>query len=84
MNVTVNTANVGPTVTPLNMGGNGSFVASGIPNQAYTVQISTVLSPPNWTDYDTTTAGSNGLISYTDPTTISVHGGTVYYRLKQQ
>ena len=82
--VTVNDQNVGPTITPVNAGGFGSFTASGIPNHTYTVQIATSLSPANWADYDTNVpAVANGVISYTDPVSITAHGGTVYYRLKQ-
>ena len=79
--VTVIAQNVGPTITPINAGGFGSFTASGIPSQSYTVQISTSL--PTWTDYDTTTAAANGAINYTDTVSIAAHGNTVFYRLKQ-
>jgi hypothetical protein len=64
-----------------NGSGFGSFVASGIPSTTYVVQMSTNLI--SWSDYDTTTAAANGVISYTDPVSIVAHGGTVYYRLKQ-
>jgi hypothetical protein len=81
VNVTVNAENTGPSITPADVGGYGSFTASGMPATTYTVQLSTDLS--NWLDYDTVTAAANGVISYTDPVSIDDHGGTVFYRLKQ-
>jgi hypothetical protein len=83
VSVTVNQANVGPSLTAqANGSGYGTFMASGIPNTTYVLQISTDLS--TWNDYSTVTAAANGLISYTDSVSIAAHGGTVYYRLKQQ
>jgi fibronectin-binding autotransporter adhesin len=86
VSVTVNASNVGPTLSLGNgyssNGGYGSFTASGIPGTTYIVQLSTDMS--NWADYATTTALSNGLVDYVDSVSISGHGGTVFYRLKQQ
>lgn len=87
VSVTVSEANVGPALSPdnrhLTNGDKGSFTASGIPGTTYIVQLSTDMT--TWTDYDATTASlSNGLIDYVDSVTITDHGNTVFYRLKQQ
>jgi hypothetical protein len=87
--VTVNLANVGPTLS-LNSGYQsngdyGSFTASGIPNTTYDVEVATSMSGP-WSPANnpTVTAAANGLISYLDTKTITAYGGTVFYRLSQQ
>jgi hypothetical protein len=83
VNVTINNANVGPSLTPL-VGAYGSFVASGIPSTTYIVQFATSANGP-WSDSNpsTTTAAANGVITYTDNVSVAGHGGSVFYRLKQ-
>jgi hypothetical protein len=80
-------ANVGPTLSLnngyQNNGGFGSFTASGIPGTNYVVQFSTDMT--TWTDETPAVqAAGNGLISFTDTVSLTGHGGTVYYRLRQQ
>lgn len=85
VNVTVNSANVGPSLTPQNNGsGYGTFTASGLPDTMYDVQVSTSING-SWDSANnaTVTSAHNGVILYTDTETIDDYGGTVFYRLKQ-
>lgn len=82
VNVTVSGANVGPSLTAVVNGGFATITTSGMASQTYKVQISAD-GVTNWTDYQTTTAGSNGLVSWTDSDAVANHGSR-FYRLAQQ
>ena len=84
VNVTVNAANTGVTITPQDAGGYAAFTASGMAGTNYVVQISTNLS--TWTDnYATVQAAGNGVITFTNSVlTSSYMPNGVYFRLRQQ
>jgi hypothetical protein len=64
--VTINVADsTGQTTVSIDTsGGNPTLAFFGIPGYSYTIQVSTNLS--TWTDVTTVTAGSTGVITYTD------------------
>ena len=80
--VQVNTGNVSTTITAYVVNGDGSFTitASGLPGQTYDIQAADTASGP-WSQIGTSTALSNGVVSYTD-TDAPNHPSRVY-RLAQ-